>query len=316
MNKPIGGFYEFLLPEKSFDYHGDSIYLTNGRACIRTIIKHENIKRCYVPNYTCDAVYHPFVLEKIDITLYHIDSYLAPVELPELQEGEYFYYINYYGVKSDIVIDLINKYGNKLIIDNTHSFFKKKIPGCWSFTSARKYFGVPDGAFLYAPKTVNNTFERFEDYSISHNIERLKGNQEEGFKYYTDYEKSLNSEIKRISVFSEKLLSLVNINKVMEQRKVNFNYLHDKLNDGNELKFALLDDDVPFCYPFLPKSDVDKKIFYKQNIFIPTLWKDPLDRFESNDFEVKMAQNLLPVPIDERYSAEDMNRIVDIIQSL
>ena len=115
MIKPIGGFYEFLIPEKSFTYHEDAYYLTNGRACIRTIILNEQMKKCYVPNYSCDAILHPFLLENIEMEFYNIDSFLKPLILPDLKDGEFFFYINYYGIKDEVVTSLIEKYGDKLI---------------------------------------------------------------------------------------------------------------------------------------------------------------------------------------------------------
>jgi hypothetical protein len=316
MKQPIGGYYESLIPMKSFDYHKEANYLTNGRACIRTIILNENITKCYIPNYTCDAVFHPFLLEEIDIEFYNINSYLKPAKLPELKKGEYFFYINYYGVKNDVVAELIKKYGKKLIIDNTHAFFQKKIEGNWSFTSSRKYFGVPDGAFLYSPKKVKNNYERFTNYNVFHNIERLKGRQSEGFKLYQDYEKSLNSEIKLISIYSEKMLSLVDIDYVIKKRKENFSILHEHLKSSNKFEFSQDENFVPFCYPYLPESEINKKVFYEENIFIPLLWQDPQNRLEiSNQFELKLSKCLLPIPIDERYGKEDLERILDVIMS-
>jgi hypothetical protein len=314
MIKPIGGFYEFIIPKKSFDFHKDAFYLSNGRACIRTIILNENISKCYIPNYTCDAVFHPFILENIKIEFYNIDNYLKPTNLPKLNKGEYFLYINYYGVKDDIVSILINEYGSNLIIDNTHSFFKKRIENNWSFTSARKYFGIPDGAFLYAPKKIKFEYERFINYSINHSIERLKSNQKEGFDYFTDYEKSLDSEIKKISLFSEKMLSLVDIEDVKFKRKRNFNFFNDNLCEVNKIKFLIDEDTVPYCFPFLPSKVIDKKVFYRESVFIPSLWFDPQNRIDkSTQFELELSHGLLPLPIDERYSIDDLERVLKII---
>lgn len=312
--KVIGGFYELLIPEKSFDYHEDAIALSNGRACIRLITKNLNIKKCYVPNYTCDAVYHPFDLEGVPYELYSIRENMEPETFPNLAPDEYFYYINYFGVKSNVVEKLYGIYGNKLIIDNTHDFFKKRQHDCWSFTSARKYFGVPDGAFLYAPKDINSSFERFDKFSLAHSLERLRGNQEIAFRNYQDYEKSLTSEINKISLFSEKTLSLVDIKNTTAKRKENFHALNKILENRN--KFTLdniLDGDVPFAYPFLPSINFSKESLYGANIFVPTLWADPLKRDATTAYEKELAENLMPLPIDERYTIDDMKFMAEQI---
>ena len=315
MKKPIGGFYEFIIPEKSFTFHEDAHYLTNGRSCIRTIILNEpKMKKCYLPNYSCDAVCHPFLIENMEIEFYNIDSYFTPLLIPELKDGEFFFYINYYGLKNDVVSTLIEKYGDRLIIDNTHAFFQKRISKNWSFTSARKYFGVPDGAFLYSPKELFLNYERFNDYFIEHNIERLKGNQEKAFSSYQLYEKSLDSEIKKISIFSEKMLSLVNIENVILKRKDNFSFFQTHLQSLNVLDIFIDKDTVPYCFPFLPSKAIDKSIFYENQLFIPSLWTDPQIRTEIiTDFEMNLSKNLLSLPIDERYSFDDLERIVKII---
>lgn len=305
---PIGGFYELLLPQKPFSYHDEALALSNGRACIRMMIRQLNIKKCYLPNYTCDAVYHPFDAEGVPYELYSIDSNLEPTQLPALADGEYFYYINYYGIKSGAVGELHSLYGNNLLIDNTHDFFKRRQYDCASFTSARKYFGVPDGAFLYTPLPIDITdLPRFNKYSVTHAVERLKGNQERAFEEFQEYEQSLDSELCRISLLSERMLSLVDIDRVKHKRRDNFRTLHRTLGMKNDLTGVSIDnDDVPFAYPFLPQGGFDKTSLYPLGIFIPSLWKDPLSRENSNEFETRLANSLLALPIDERYDENDM----------
>lgn len=123
--KPIGGFYELLLPEESFSYHDGATALSTGRACLRVLLQQLDVKKCYLPNYTCDAVYDSFDREEVPYELYAITESMEPAALPSLEEDEYFYYINYFGTCNHIVTRLYEAYGDKLIIDNTHDFFKK-----------------------------------------------------------------------------------------------------------------------------------------------------------------------------------------------
>lgn len=305
--KPIGGFYELLLPASSFAYHQEAIALSNGRACIRVVINNLSMRKCYLPNYTCDAVYDPFIVEGVAYELYNINEKFAPVSLPELGADEYFYYINYYGVMGSMIDELYKKYGDKLIIDNTHDFFRKRQYSCWSFTSARKYFGVPDGAFLYTPIAIDTGFERFNNFSLTHSVERLKGNQSAAFKRYQEYEEGLDSTIARISLLSERMLSLVSIDEVIRKRRENFRVLHELLGGMNQFSFShKSDDDVPFAYPFLPAQPVQKDRLYRDSIFIPTLWADPLSRQQTSSTERDLIECLLPLPIDDRYDADDM----------
>src|SRR5215207_9768310 len=111
--KPIGGFFELELPAFVSTYHPDAIALSTGRACLRLMIQHLAISKCYVPYYTCEAVYHPFQYENIPFEYYEINGSMDPKSYPSLGEGEYFLYINYFGVKSATVEELIKRYGDK-----------------------------------------------------------------------------------------------------------------------------------------------------------------------------------------------------------
>lgn len=193
-------------------------------------------------------------------------------------------------------------------------FSKKQQFDCWSYTSARKYFGVPDGAFLYAPMKLALDAPRFKAYSLQHSVERLQGEQVIAFQDYQEYEKSLTTDINTISLVSEKLLSLVDIEHVRARRKANFQTLHELLGGRNTfLAASLAGDDVPFAYPFLPAENFDKKALHASNIFVPQLWADPLKREVTTAFERTLANNLMPLPVDERYTTEDMTFMADRI---
>ena len=43
----------------------------------------------------------------------------------KLKDDEYILYINYFGIKIDIIKSLIDKYGSKIIVDNSQGFLRK-----------------------------------------------------------------------------------------------------------------------------------------------------------------------------------------------
>ncbi len=315
--KSIGGFYELELPQSPIAYHADAIALSTGRACLRLMIRHLDIRKCYVPYYTCDAVFHPFVLEAVPMEEYSIDGQFEPQELPALGDGEYFLYINYFGVKSDTVAMLLERYGERLIVDNTHLFFHKGYPQNWSFTSARKYFGVPDGAYLYAPVPVTERPARFEEISISHNFSRLMGRQQQAHAEYTAYEKSLDAEIHGISLLTERMLSVVDFEMVQQRRLSNYRYLHGRLGHLNTFRANASITDAPFAYPLIPEEAIEKQGLYDRGFFVPALWADPLNRVKPGyDSDLAIARKLLPLPIDHRYLPADLEPMADYLLSV
>lgn len=316
--KPIGGFFELELPNSGTSYHPDALALSTGRACIRLILQQLNVSKCYLPFYTCDAVCHPFLLEGVPVEFYRIDHRMDPMDLPVLQENEYFLYINFFGLKSSTIERLIEKYGSRLLIDNTHLFFHKGYSNNWTFTSARKHFGVPDGAYLFTPTKLLQKLDRFQHVSANHNILRLLGLQQESYAEYVKFENTLNSEIFAISTLSEKLLSLIDYEQVQKRRRSNFDFLHEELGAINQFSIGTPTAEVvPFAYPLLPGKPLDKTLFYKENVFVPSLWLDPLQRDGAGfEFEKLLGKNLLPLPIDHRYEIRDMERMVALIRRL
>ena len=57
-----------------------------------------------------------------------------------------------------------------------------------------------------------------------------------------------------------------------------------------------------------------KKKLAAQKIYVPTLWPNVLDM--EGTMEKDYAENILPLPCDQRYTAEDMTRIIDAIERL
>jgi hypothetical protein len=312
--RPIGGFFELELPSEGKHYHPDAIGLSTGRACLGVFNDQVKPKKVFVPYYTCDATYHPFQLRDIPLSYYEIKVDLEPLFLPQLNEGEYFLYTNYLGVKEDYVLKLREYYGSQLLVDNTHCFFQKGYEGIWSFTSARKHFGIPDGAFLYSGSKLEANFPAFEGITLSPYFNRFLGNQALAFQQYQEYEASLNCKIHGISHYSERMLGVVDFEKVREKRIENFNYLQDTLKDQNQL--GVMDSQSPFCYPLWPKKEIKHRDFHQNKVFIPSYWKEIQSRINSeNSFSVALSNQLLPLPIDHRYGKEEMDRMIEIVQS-
>lgn len=308
--KHIGGFFE-LEPagSSSAPIHAQGHALSTGRACLAVMLARLKPTRVYVPHYTCDATLSPFMEQGISTVFYGIDKQWSPLEIPVLGEGEYFLYTNYFGLCEAQVQRLHRQFGQRLIVDDTHGFFRGRRQGLWSFTSARKAFGVPDGAYLYSPEALVLDPPKFNSVSIEHLELRRCGKQEEGFTAYQAYEASLDSRVLAISDFSRGRLAGIDYAAAARARRENFHALDRVLASRNVLNLEP-DDAVPFCYPFLPRDDISRDKLYRKQIYPPTLWTDVLKR-DSPAFERHLARELLPLPVDHRYGVVDMEFIVE-----
>ena len=52
----------------------------------------------------------------------------------------------------------------------------------------------------------------------------------------------------------------------------------------------------------------------ENKIFFPTYWIDAASRVKTNSFEAKLINNLIPIPIDQRYSILDLSNTIEIIK--
>ncbi len=314
--RPIGGFLEFELPQIGQSFHREAVALSTGRGGIRFILQHLNINKCFVPFYSCDSVLSPFREEGIEIEFYEIDQQLEPTQLPILDDQTYFLYINFFGIKGGTVDRLINHYGDKLLIDNVHLFFERGYPSNWSFTSARKYFGIPDGAYVYPPvqTQIDLPTDKYKPTQIDHLVNRLIGDRELAYQQNLAHEESLRPEVKGMSTFSEKMLNAIDYDRVQAIRQENFQWLHQHLSPYNQLIIDVPSNTTCFRYPFLPAKLIPKGPFYQQQLFIPSFWSDVFKRPVAGfDWEKRLSQQLFPLPIDHRYRTNDLERLVAFI---
>ena len=317
--KPIGGFFDIEIKCNERSLHPAAAALSTGRACMALWIKEVRPTRIYVPYYCCDALFHPIEQASIPIVFYGINEHLNPVGLPEFPKvGDWLVWTNYFGILSQRADSLLHSWENRVLIDNTHAFFEPDVSKFWSFTSARKYFGVPDGAYLFSPlgKSDISNFKRFVPDDVSHLVSRYTDNVSRALSLYRKAESRFDSSINRISIFSEKLLSSIDLKEIKNIRSRNLQILNHELGEYNN--FALSNEITKhsaFCYPFLPKIKICRENLAKEKIYVPTLWLDTLDRnLPGFDLEKTLSKDLLPLPVDHRYDESDMLRIANVIK--
>jgi hypothetical protein len=311
--KEIGGYFGLEL-RKGKEFHENAISLNTGRNCLEYILRARGYKKIYLPYFTCDVILEPILKLGLTYEFYSIDEQLNPVFAKELYNDEVFLYTNYFGIKTTKVRDLGMSVKN-LIIDNTQAFFTEPINNIDTFYSARKFFGVTDGAYLYTNVVLPNKFEQDISYNrFGHLLKRIDLEATEG---YTDFKENdfnlINQPIKQMSKLTKAILSSIDYDKTRTIRKRNFEYFHSIFNAENKLSIDINSEDVPMIYPlWLTKAGLKENLL-KNNIFIATYWPNVLDWCDKEDFEYQLTTEIVPLPIDQRYGIEDMNIILDLI---
>ncbi|HEK1805458.1 TPA: hypothetical protein SMR79_001962 [Proteus mirabilis] len=318
MKKEIGGYFELESLINNPWYQTD-IKLNSGRAALLLLIKEKNIKKIHLPYFLCDSVKNYLNKEEknIQISYYHIDDNFLPKIKSENLDKSYLYIVNYYGlIPNKIILQYKKKYNN-IIIDNTQAFFQPPLIKVPTIYSCRKYFGVPDGAYLFHEKINIDHLQRIK---ITNSLAPLTARTEEcASKHYQEHvnneNKFENIPIQYMSLFSENILGAINYNYVIEKRNSNFSYLNKRLSQFNKLKvLEKIIPNAPFAYPLLVENAVNlKQILIRNKIYIPTLWQNVIDECAESSIEYNYAKNILPLPCDQRYDINDMKLIVDII---
>src|SRR5690606_39004611 len=86
-------------------------------------------------------------------TFYHINENFLP-QISKINSIEALLYTNYFGLMDNNVNILKEKFNN-LIIDNSQAFYDMPHPNIPSIYSPRKFFGLPDGGFVYHTNEVS-----------------------------------------------------------------------------------------------------------------------------------------------------------------
>ena len=315
--KAIGGYFELELPFHK-EYHCDAIALNTGRNCLEYILCVRNYSHVYLPYYTCSSILEPFKKLGVSYSFYHINIKLELELLPKLKTGEALLYTNYFGIKQEYVSYLASIYGDQLIVDNTQAFFSKPIPSIGTFYSCRKFFGVPDGAYLYCDKELDVKLEQDESWvRMNHLLKRIDLSPEEGYAEFKSNDKSLeNQPIKIMSQLTRRIMQSIDYNGVAKCRQNNYKILCDTLNSTNEIDLSFFNDTVPMAYPYLVKDENLRLRLIQNKIFVAQYWPNVLQWVKEDSKEYYFTTHLLPLPIDQRYGKEDIKRLLFVTNNI
>lgn len=314
--REIGGYFQLdQLIDKP--YHENLVELNTGRNALLYLAKAKKINKIYLPYFLCNSVSDMLSKHRIDYEYYNIEKNFYPIFEEKIKKDEYLYIVNYYGQIADDVIRKFKEKYNNIILDNTQSFFHKPISDIDIIYSCRKYFGVPDGAYLSTDVALDEILEEDQSSSrMKHILGRFEGQASD---YYNEFNKNDEAfkelPIKSMSKFTRNILGAIDYEKVIETRNRNFEYLHDCLGDINilDIEFPY----GPFAYPYYVETGIEiRKKLAEKNIYVPTLWPNVLEENLEYSIEYDYAAKILPLPCDQRYGVEDMEYIIKNLKKL
>lgn len=349
MDRYIGGEFWYdsniICRERQLDGN-NAYFLSGGQASIQIICDYLNehdIKSVLLPAYLCPTILDCFENNKIKWTFYKIKENFR-IDLEDLRSKcinkKAIFFINYFGFsltskEKNIFIEMRNS-GRVLIEDNVQCLFNKNPIGNFIFNSFRKFVAY-DGCFLYSDYNLEKYLEKYKSRENSRLliIRRARSMKKEFIlsnkgseRYYLESFNQAEQEYYKgnqpISGDLDEKFSIEHLdwNSIIRKRRENYCYLVNKIKNIRDITilFPLLEEDqVPLGLPVYIKKEKRNKLkndLKKNNIFLPIHWSLSTDkRFESNDREVIMSENILTLVIDQRYSFVDLDYLVDILHS-
>jgi len=308
--KEIGGYIEFERNHMPMLHEG-AVALNCGSNCLAYLIRARRIKKLLIPRFLCDCVEETCRKEGAEVRFYGINSDFTPEADLSLHSDEWLYVVNFYGqLTKEQIRDLMRRY-NRMIVDNAQAYFDMPLAGVDTLYTCRKFFGVPDGAFLYTDARLRETLPRDESFERMHFL--LGRFEQPASNFYGEYvanNDALSDEpIKIMSRLTDNLLHGIDYDRVKRIRTGNYRYLSRRLGKINQLH--LREVEGAFAYPLLLENgQAVRKALLQEKIYIPTLWPNvPQD----GSLEGMYAQNILPLPCDQRYGEEEMEIIAKAV---
>lgn len=324
----------------------DFVWLSTGRSAIKFVIKtiekrKPNIKKIAVlPSFTCDTVFEPFINAGYQVCYYPIKHDLrttsdAIMETVLNNEASIVLFHRYFGFDTldgqvDRMCEILRSLGKITIEDCTQNLYSDIHRAQSDFTigSIRKWTGTPDGGFAVCregrfdnkPTTPDVVLEKakmeasFAKYRFLYEHE---GDKNEMLSMYRKAEDILNNQsiIYSLSDMSAKVQANLDKGELVLKRRENFDILSKNLTKQLKQVFHLGKKvEVPLYFPVLVNDRASlQKHLVQNSIYAPVVWpKDERQPLQCEGAE-DAYQNLLCIPIDQRYDADDMNRIVEVI---
>lgn len=313
--KEIGGYLE-LDEYCGREYYENAMAVNCGRSAAILLIQIRGYSKIYIPDFMCSTLRNSLDKYGIEYEHYTVNDDLEPVIDADVAENEAVFIVNYYGL-------LRNKLGSyhvrwkNIIVDNTQDFFF-----CYdkadNLYSCRKYFGVADGGYIVLSGDHSTAeYDKLkEDESYARMNFVLGRYERSASEFYAESSKNnsifTDMPVMKMSKLTHNLMRAIDYGRIAKCRTENFMTLHNELGGINELKNITVPEGA-FMYPLMIESgETVRKKLQENKIFVPKLWPTVYETPTAK----RLADNIVPLPCDQRYNAEDMKYIIEKIKAV
>lgn len=296
--------------------HDGCVLLDSGRSCLAYLAELRRIRRIWLPDWLCSSVYGVCAREGVAALSYPV----GPDMLPDygafrVGAGEWLYLVDYYGrLGGADVAAALDASGGRLVVDESQGLLRPPWAGADTLYTCRKWVGVADGALLATSDgaVLERGLPRSESGGrMDFVLGRAERTAAEFYPRAVENNRSFrDTPPMAMSAVTESLLRAVDWEGLAERRRENWKVLDGALGSSNALSAPM--PDVPFMYPYLADgAGKARGPLAGRGVYVPTLWPDLPER--SGEWARLYSADVLPLPLDQRYGADDMEYVLNAL---
>jgi dTDP-4-amino-4,6-dideoxygalactose transaminase len=337
----IGGVFALHEPERvnhdsrQWLFQGRNVvHLANARSALCLLAQNLRPKQVWLPSYLCSSVVDGFHAGDANIRFYPVGEDLCCESdewLQQVEAQDMVLRIHYFGFpNADPVLPKAVANGACLVEDASQALLSDGIGVGAAFVvfSPRKFVGVPDGGCLVVQSPLPNLpvqlppapdawwQESLSAVTLRRNFDNGDGNRD-WFIRFRSAETLAPAQPCEMSELTRQLLATgINFDTIALRRRNNYRLLLELL--GDIAMFPELPEGVvPLGFPVrIRQRDIIRNSLFEQSIYPPVHW--PLESFVPASFQAshRLAAEIMTLPCDQRYEAEDMIRMSLAVRKL
>ena len=341
-----------LLPDgyfETFNQYGKCTWLRSGREALHLVALNLNPDNkqpvVLMPAYCCHSMVDPFEKAGWKVVYYRLNEDLTTdldylVSTLSKENPKAILTMNFYGsafTKEAVACVKNNSPECKVIEDFSHctfslaDIFDAQVD--YYVTSIRKSVGVCDGSVVISKKSLDESFiEEGETEFVC--VRKDSQNLKAKYIYTQDVaqkniffpelrrqEEELDAfeGVHRLSNTGKEMLKVLNGGMIRYARQQNMKHILDLLGGKVEsipgIKRCLCG--APFSLPILVKNrdEVQQKLA-KRGVYAPVLWPICDEARAICPVSARMTDEMLSIPIDQRFNYDDIEEVGKIISDL
>jgi len=303
-------------------------WFLSGRSALQAIIaEFRNCHTVALPSWCCDSMVKPFIDVGMKVHFYPV--YIDEVFVQDVRfDCDVLFLMDYFGYEGR-PLDL-SGYRGVIIRDVTHSLFSSIYTDAdYYFGSLRKWCGVWTGGYAWAKdgrqfqvdmNTHDRGYTELRKKAMELKCEYINahGTDKSYLGVFGEAEEALES-VGIVPAANQDVNAAMklDVNYVKVQRRKNAEILRSAFPDWLIFK-KMKDTDCPMFVPVLvPNGERNelRRHLINNEIYCPIHW--PVSEYHQlGDKKIEnLYANELSLVCDQRYTEEDMNRMVDVIQA-